>query len=338
MGTSENLRQWSTTAASNASADTGINWAEGQAASSVNDSARSMMAAMAKWMSDNQGALITTGGTTAYTATSATGYTALANGLTIVTRFNAANTGASTLNLDTLGAKAIRKFVGGAESAVVANDMVTNQPYMLVYNTAVNGAAGGWVIMNPANSGVSSLAAGNGVTLSGSTGAVTITTNTGVITTVNGSVAASISFTSSVPTIAKFVLSNITIGTATADLIMNFSTNGGSTYISTGYLHQRVYAATSAPTTVSAAGSASDTSIVLINNLATTATVTGEVVVDTATGYANWKLCYIANGGPLVTASGSAAVATANVNAVKFLPTSGNFAASGSIKMYNAAP
>lgn len=41
------LYQWSTTAANNATADPSINWQEGQAPSTVNDSARAMMAAIA---------------------------------------------------------------------------------------------------------------------------------------------------------------------------------------------------------------------------------------------------------------------------------------------------
>jgi hypothetical protein len=43
------LWQWSTTAANNATADPSINWQEGQAPSTVNDSARAMMAAVATW-------------------------------------------------------------------------------------------------------------------------------------------------------------------------------------------------------------------------------------------------------------------------------------------------
>lgn len=43
------LWQWSTTAANNATADPSINWQEGQAPSTVNDSARAMMAAVAEW-------------------------------------------------------------------------------------------------------------------------------------------------------------------------------------------------------------------------------------------------------------------------------------------------
>lgn len=43
------IDQWSTTAANNASGVTGINWAEGQAPSTVNDSARELMAQIAAW-------------------------------------------------------------------------------------------------------------------------------------------------------------------------------------------------------------------------------------------------------------------------------------------------
>ena len=58
--------KWSKTANNNANADGTINWAEGQAPSTVNDSARAMMAAAAKYRDDIAG--VTTGGTaTAYT-------------------------------------------------------------------------------------------------------------------------------------------------------------------------------------------------------------------------------------------------------------------------------
>jgi hypothetical protein len=56
------LYKWSQTA----SADATINWAEGQAPSSVNDSARAMMAATAKYRDDIAGAIVTTGTSTAY--------------------------------------------------------------------------------------------------------------------------------------------------------------------------------------------------------------------------------------------------------------------------------
>jgi hypothetical protein len=63
------LVSWSQTAANNATADTNVNWAEGQAPSSVNDSGRGMMASLAKWRDDNAGSLVTAGTSTAYTLT-----------------------------------------------------------------------------------------------------------------------------------------------------------------------------------------------------------------------------------------------------------------------------
>ena len=55
------LYKWSQTAALDATADATINWAEGQAPSSVNDSARAMMAASAKYRDDIAGAIVTAG-------------------------------------------------------------------------------------------------------------------------------------------------------------------------------------------------------------------------------------------------------------------------------------
>src|SRR5262249_36826849 len=62
--------KWSRTAASNATADGSINWAEGQAPSTVNDSARAMMAAASKYRDDVAGAIATAGTGTAYTLAS----------------------------------------------------------------------------------------------------------------------------------------------------------------------------------------------------------------------------------------------------------------------------
>jgi hypothetical protein len=62
--------KWSRTAGTNATADGSINWAEGQSPSSVNDSARAMMAAAAKYRDDIAGAIITGGTSTAYTVAS----------------------------------------------------------------------------------------------------------------------------------------------------------------------------------------------------------------------------------------------------------------------------
>ena len=68
------LQTWSKTAGSNATADSSINWAEGQAPSSINDSARAMMARIAEWRDDISGALTTSGSSTAYAVSSNRGF------------------------------------------------------------------------------------------------------------------------------------------------------------------------------------------------------------------------------------------------------------------------
>jgi hypothetical protein len=145
---------WSTTAANNSNSDAGIGWAELQLPSSVNNSARGMMAAIAKMRNDQGGERTLAGGTTAYTLTTNQVLGSLANGVRVHAKVNATNTGASTLNVDTLGAKAIRKVVTiTGEVALSAGDLVTNQHAIFEYDTAANSAAGAWILLNPANLG-----------------------------------------------------------------------------------------------------------------------------------------------------------------------------------------
>jgi hypothetical protein len=127
----------------------GIVWSENQAANTVNDSARAMGRDLAKWLGDTNATLTLGGTSTVYTLTSNGSFSSLANGFCVAVKANVSNTGAATLNVDSLGAKAIRKFSGSGEAALVANDMVAGGHYLLQYNTAANSAAGGWVLINP---------------------------------------------------------------------------------------------------------------------------------------------------------------------------------------------
>lgn len=70
---------WSKTQAANATADSTVNWQEGQAPSTVNDSARNMMASAAKFRDDISGAIVTTGISVAYIVASNQTFDTLAN-------------------------------------------------------------------------------------------------------------------------------------------------------------------------------------------------------------------------------------------------------------------
>src|SRR6266566_7736792 len=98
------LYKWSQTASADATADSTINWAEGQAPSSINDSARAMMAATAKYRDDIAGAIVTGGTPTAYIVSSYEVFDTFAhlNGQMIAFTPHATNSVTATLNVDGL--------------------------------------------------------------------------------------------------------------------------------------------------------------------------------------------------------------------------------------------
>jgi hypothetical protein len=128
---------WSQTAATNATADSAVNWAEGMAPSAVNDSARAQMASVAKYRDDQAGSLVTGGSSTAYTLTTNQVFATLAamSGQSVRVKFHATSGAAPTLNVDTLGAKAVVTVTG---TAVATGALVANNIYELVYANGSN--------------------------------------------------------------------------------------------------------------------------------------------------------------------------------------------------------
>lgn len=179
------IYSWSTTATSNDSADGDINWTEGQNAKTVNNSARQMMGRSAEYR-DDQGGLVTVAGTAnAITATLNSAFTALADGRHFTLQPASDNTGAVTLNVNGIGAKAIRKFDSTGEVTLASGDLQSGSFYHLIYDSGANSAAGAWIVLNPTaqaqNSKLTDIAAltptdsnfivGNGTTWVAETGA-----------------------------------------------------------------------------------------------------------------------------------------------------------------------
>jgi len=112
----EDLYSWSTTAATNANADTAINWAEGQPRASVNNSARSVLAAIAKFRDLLKGTIVTTGTANAQAFVSPIGYTtAVPTGLRALLKIGPGltNTGVTTLSMDGIAAAPVKNKAGG---------------------------------------------------------------------------------------------------------------------------------------------------------------------------------------------------------------------------------
>lgn len=105
---------WSQTAGTNASSEGAINWSEGQAPSSVNDSARSMMASLAKFRDDTNGSILVGGTSSAYTVSTSQVFTSttVMNNAVVSFTITPTNVAGATLNVDGLGAFPLVTAVG----------------------------------------------------------------------------------------------------------------------------------------------------------------------------------------------------------------------------------
>jgi hypothetical protein len=155
MATAENIWAWSTTAASNDAADSSVNWAEGQDPATVNNSARSMMAAQKKMANVQSGNVTVAGTADAITITTgqaiSTGHQAL--GFRICFKAAATNTGAATVAVDGLAAVAIKR---PNNDALSAGDIISGAFHDIAfdgtnYRLFVPGAGGNYGSLSGAN-------------------------------------------------------------------------------------------------------------------------------------------------------------------------------------------
>lgn len=118
-------------------------WPEGQAPSSVNNCARQMMTDIVNEAAKGQAiVLASVAGTNTITASMTPDLDAYAAGMRVVFTPANNNTGATTLNIDTLGALDIQKFGG---TALVADDLVAGIPAFLILDSG----ADDWILLNP---------------------------------------------------------------------------------------------------------------------------------------------------------------------------------------------
>jgi hypothetical protein len=129
------IQDLSTTDASNNGAAANAGFPENMNPSSVNDAARALEGMIARLYADTNGSIITTGSGNAYVLAAARTIASYAQGQVFMFEANHANTGASTLNVDSVGAKAIVKH---NDTALAAGDLEAGQIVFVAYEATAD--------------------------------------------------------------------------------------------------------------------------------------------------------------------------------------------------------
>lgn len=111
----------------------------------LNNAQRGLAGDMGMYRNDTSGKQTTGGSANAYTVTLESVPTALADGLGFSAIIHASNTGATTINVNSLGAKKVL-YKGVALSG---GELVAGQPARFSYDASADSAAGAWLIENP---------------------------------------------------------------------------------------------------------------------------------------------------------------------------------------------
>lgn len=129
------IHTWSKTASENDDADSGINWVEGQDPDTVNNSARAVMGRVAEWRDDISIARATTGAADVYEVTMGSSPVALVDGMMFMIKPHQTNVGASTLKVNSFGAKPLR---AKTSTNLSGGDVQINVPALVSYNQAAD--------------------------------------------------------------------------------------------------------------------------------------------------------------------------------------------------------
>jgi hypothetical protein len=128
-------------------------WPEGMLGSAVNNAGRADEGILARWYFDSDTSITSGGSSNAYTISSNRSIPALVNDRVVAWTANHTNTGAATLALNGLTAKAIRRPNG---DALEAGDIVSGQAVIVVYKSSPDY----WQMLSPGKFSASDTVAG----------------------------------------------------------------------------------------------------------------------------------------------------------------------------------
>ena len=147
---SASIYDWSTTAASNTAILNGLTL-DGAVMTvpQLDNAFRDQSAQIAMFRDDITGTITAGGTANALTVTANSGFTTYANGRMVAFIAASDNTSAATLSVNAIGAKSIRKMDTTGDVALVGAEIQAGGVYLAIYNTALNAAVGGWLLVNP---------------------------------------------------------------------------------------------------------------------------------------------------------------------------------------------
>lgn len=267
-------------------------------------------------------ALTTTGSSNAYIATPAdawaTGYSSYTSrALTIKPNFT--NSGAATINVSGLGTVSMYKNVSGVATALIAGDVVSGIPAIIVCDGT------NFLLTNPTSTASSS-------------GALIL------LKTTNAVAQASVTFDSTVITTAynKYIIEFDGVYTSGGDeILFTISTNNGSTYLATGYSIEGTSQVGAGAVTPFNAASATSMDLTQTTGSPTSASASssGTIKFSDVAG-AQIKLFYTMSGAPSATYAqylqGLALnSSTLYLNNIKIAPAAGTF--TGNFHLYGVS-
>ena len=107
-------------------------WPENMPFGDVNNAGRADEGLLARWYKDTDSSITASGSSNAFTITSNRTIAAYFNNLVMAFTANHSITGATTLNMNGIGAKSVKRFNG---EALASGDIITGQPIIVVYKS-----------------------------------------------------------------------------------------------------------------------------------------------------------------------------------------------------------
>ena len=133
-----------------------------QLPSTVNNGARELEAIIARWHKDTNASVDAGGTGDAITVAANQTLTAYYDGLVIAFNATAANTTATTLNVDSVGAKKVFKHFN---TELVANDIKSGQKVICIYDSDGDSSAGSWQMVSQLGNAPTTITGGDGITV-----------------------------------------------------------------------------------------------------------------------------------------------------------------------------